>query len=54
MDLGGQKAQCTTRNNAVPYGAVKKILSENISFLKDKVLIDPTNALNSDYSGLLL
>ena len=39
---------------ALPYGAVKEVLSENISFLKDKVLIDATNALNSDYSGLLL
>jgi 8-hydroxy-5-deazaflavin:NADPH oxidoreductase len=37
---------------AVPYGAVKEVLSEAGSQLKGKVLIDATNALNADYSGL--
>ena len=37
---------------AVPYGAVKEVLSEAGSLIKGKVLIDATNALNADYSGL--
>jgi NADPH-dependent F420 reductase len=39
---------------AIPYGAVKEVLSENKSVLKGKILIDATNALNSDYSDLIL
>jgi len=37
---------------AVPYRAVGSILSDIRSILNGKVLIDVTNALNSDYSGL--
>ena len=39
---------------AVPYGAVKEILSDLGSLLNGKVLIDVTNALSSDYSSLTL
>lgn len=39
---------------AVPYGAVKEILSDTGPLLRGKVLIDVTNALNSDFSGLTL
>ena len=39
---------------AVPYGAVKEVLSEVGPLLKGKVLIDATNALTADYSNLLL
>jgi NADPH-dependent F420 reductase len=39
---------------AVPYGAVKEVLSEVGPLLKGKVLIDATNALTADYSGLTL
>lgn len=39
---------------AVPYGAVKEILSDVESLLKGKVLIDATNALTTDYSALTL
>jgi 8-hydroxy-5-deazaflavin:NADPH oxidoreductase len=39
---------------AVPYGAVKEVLSDIGPLLKGKVLIDATNALNADYSGLTL
>jgi len=39
---------------AVPYGAVKEVLSDAGPLLKDKVLIDATNALTDDYSGLKL
>lgn len=39
---------------AVPYGAVKEVLSEVGAQLKGKVLIDATNALTDDYSGLKL
>lgn len=38
---------------AVPYGAVKELLSEVGPLLKGKVLIDATNALNADFSGLM-
>jgi 8-hydroxy-5-deazaflavin:NADPH oxidoreductase len=37
---------------AVPYGAVKEVLAEAGSLIKGKILIDATNALNADYSGL--
>jgi 8-hydroxy-5-deazaflavin:NADPH oxidoreductase len=39
---------------AVPYGSVKEVLSEVGPLLKGKVLIDATNALTDDYSGLRL
>lgn len=39
---------------AVPYGAVNDILHDLGSKLKGKVLIDATNALTPDYSGLAL
>jgi NADPH-dependent F420 reductase len=37
---------------AVPYSAVKEVLSNLGPYLNGKVLIDATNPLNSDYSGL--
>ncbi len=37
---------------AVPYSAVKDVLENMGPHLKDKVLIDATNPLNADYSGL--
>ncbi len=39
---------------AVPYGAVNLIISEAASHLKGKILIDATNALTPDFSGLAL
>ncbi len=39
---------------AVPYGAVKGILSEIGPLLNGKVVIDATNALSSDFSSLAL
>jgi len=39
---------------AVPYDAVKDVLAKVGPQLKDKVLIDATNALTEDYSGLKL
>jgi 8-hydroxy-5-deazaflavin:NADPH oxidoreductase len=39
---------------AVPYRVVKELLSDIGSSLAGKVLIDVTNPLNSDYSGLSL
>jgi hypothetical protein len=39
---------------AVPYGAVKEVISELGPQLKGKVLIDATNALTDDFSGLQL
>lgn len=39
---------------AVPYDAVKEVISQVGPQLKDKVLIDATNALTEDYSGLKL
>lgn len=39
---------------AVPYGAVKEVLTGLGSKLKGKVLIDATNALTADYSSLAL
>ena len=39
---------------AVPYGAVKGILSDLGSLLNGKVVIDATNALSPDYSSLAL
>ena len=39
---------------AVPYGAVKEIVSDLGSHLNGKVLIDVTNALSPDYSSLAL
>lgn len=39
---------------AVPYGAVKEVLSDAGPLLKGKVLIDATNALTEDFSGLKL
>ncbi len=39
---------------AVPYGAVKDILSDLGSLLNGKVVIDATNALSPDYSSLAL
>jgi NADPH-dependent F420 reductase len=39
---------------AVPYGAVKEVLTGLGSKVKGKVLIDATNALTADYSGLAL
>jgi len=39
---------------AVPYNAVKEVLSDIGPLLKGKVLIDATNALNADFSGLML
>jgi 8-hydroxy-5-deazaflavin:NADPH oxidoreductase len=37
---------------AVPYSAAKEVLTNLGSLLKGKVLIDATNPLNADYSGL--
>jgi len=37
---------------AVPYNAAKEVVLNLGSLLKDKVLIDATNPLNEDYSGL--
>jgi NADPH-dependent F420 reductase len=37
---------------AVPYRSVKDILKESGTDLKGKILIDVTNPLNQDYSGL--
>lgn len=39
---------------AVPYASAKAVISEVKPLLKGKILIDPTNAVNADYSGLLL
>jgi NADPH-dependent F420 reductase len=39
---------------AVPYNAVKEVLAEVGPKLKNKVLIDVTNPLSSDYSGLTI
>ena len=39
---------------AVPYPAVKEVLSDVGPLLKNKVLIDATNALSADYSSLAL
>lgn len=39
---------------AVPYRAVKDILKEAGTDLKNKVLIDVTNPLNQDFSGLAI
>lgn len=39
---------------AVPYGAVNMVISEAASHLKDKILIDATNALTPDFNGLAL
>ena len=39
---------------AVPYGAVKETLKDLGSLLNGKVLIDATNALTADFSGLML
>lgn len=39
---------------AVPYTAIHELLKDIGPLLKNKILIDPTNALNADYSGLLL
>lgn len=39
---------------ALPYGAVKELLSDVGPLLKGKILIDATNALTADYSGLML
>jgi len=39
---------------AVPYDAVKEVLSQVKPQLKGKVLIDATNALTEDFSGLKL
>lgn len=39
---------------AVPYDAVKEVISQVGPQLKDKVLIDATNALTEDYSALKL
>jgi len=37
---------------AVPYSAVKEVMTNIGPLLKGKVLIDATNPLNADYSGL--
>jgi hypothetical protein len=37
---------------AVPYGAAAEVLAEVTDQLKGKILIDATNALTADYSGL--
>lgn len=37
---------------AVPYGAVKEVIAEAGDSLRGKVLIDATNALTEDFSGL--
>ncbi len=39
---------------AVPYGAALELLAELKPLLQGKILIDPTNALTADYSGLAL
>ena len=39
---------------AVPYAAVRELLTDIRPLLNNKVLIDPTNALNADFSGLIL
>jgi NADPH-dependent F420 reductase len=39
---------------AVPFRAVDEVLSELGAHLDGKILIDPTNALKPDYSGLAL
>jgi len=39
---------------AVPYGAVKEVLTEIRPFLRGKTVIDATNALSSDFSSLTL
>jgi len=39
---------------AVPYGAVKEVLTEIRPFLKGKTVIDATNALSADFSSLTL
>ncbi len=39
---------------AVPFGAVKEVLSDLGSLLNGKILIDVTNALSSDYSSLAI
>jgi NADPH-dependent F420 reductase len=38
---------------AVPYTAVKEIISQNREQLTGKIVIDPTNPLNATYSGLV-
>ena len=38
---------------AVPYSAVHELIADIRPLLKDKILIDATNALNADYSGLV-
>jgi 8-hydroxy-5-deazaflavin:NADPH oxidoreductase len=38
---------------AVPYFAVHELIADIRPLLKDKILIDVTNALNADYSGLV-
>ena len=37
---------------AVPYSSVHEILADVRALLKDKILIDVTNPLNADFSGL--
>jgi hypothetical protein len=39
---------------AVPYGAVKEVLTEIRPFLAGKTVIDATNALSADFSSLTL
>lgn len=39
---------------AVPYGAVKEVLTEIRSLLEGKTVIDATNALSADFSSLTL
>lgn len=39
---------------AVPYSAVKEVLSEIAPVLSGKTVIDATNALNSDYTDLMI
>jgi 8-hydroxy-5-deazaflavin:NADPH oxidoreductase len=39
---------------AVPYSKVLQLIDGVAPLLKGKILIDPTNALTSDYSSLLL
>ncbi len=60
---GGTAKAATVRNAvaaadivllAVPYGAAKDVLTDINDLLKGKVLIDASNALTADYSGLTL
>ena len=39
---------------AVPYGAVKEVLTEIIPLLRGKTVVDATNALSTDFSSLML